>query len=160
MVETSRNIVKDGGKLTQPHGKLRKTNPISKCLSHIYSTKTENLSNIHNNSMRSEWCLQHDGRRFMWYLWWWQDAQPQNLWKLKWDLQQWQKIWMILTVMAEHFLSFFGPSNPNLVLQFCGYTCQSFSNHTNPFIFFAVNDYNNNYSSTPTQHTKTGEWHW
>jgi hypothetical protein len=48
MVEISSNIVYDGGRLIQFHGKLRKTNPIHESLRHILSMEAEDSSNIHN----------------------------------------------------------------------------------------------------------------
>ena len=181
MAEISRNIVKDGGELTQPHGKLRKTNPISKCLSHIYGMEAENLSNIHINSMRLEWCLQNDDRKLMWYLWWWQDAQPKVLYghwgktykndrRFEQALQWWQNtLWWQKTLYQ-----FFGLNKTSPVLQLCSHMWQSFSITLTLLYSLQLmitmittagvkqvtnNSFTaNNYSSTPTQHTKTGEW--
>ena len=54
MAEISKNIINDGGKLTQFHGKLRKTNLIYECLDYTYSMKARNSSDIDDDSMRSE----------------------------------------------------------------------------------------------------------
>ena len=54
MAEISKNIINDGGKLTQFHGELRKTNQIYECSDHTYSMKAGNLSDIDNDSMGFE----------------------------------------------------------------------------------------------------------
>ena len=124
------------------HGELRKTNPISKSLSHIYSMKAGNLSDIDNNSMRPKWCLQHDGRKFTWYLWWWQDAQPQRSMAIK----------ARLTKTTEDLSNNYGDGGTlcngrRLCIKIVWPYVTILFNHTNPFTFFAVNDdYNDNHS--------------
>ena len=71
-----------------------------------------------------------------------------------------------ITMMAEHFV---------MAEDLCDHMLQSFSNHTNFFTFFTVNDCSlkveaklrannsftsNNHSDTSTQHMTTWQWYW
>ena len=195
MAEISKNIIKDGRKLNQFHGKLRKSNPIYKCLDHTYNMKAGSLSDIGNNSMRFKWYLQQWQKIYVISMVMAACTTPSILWTLRWDLQKWQEIlsnyytddgtlcdgrrlcieqllqWWQNTLWQQRTLqqSKSGPSIVHLYVTIL-------FNHTNPFTFFAVNDYNittagvkqgannsftttNNYSGIPTQHIKTGEWH-
>ena len=88
----------------------------------------------------------YSNKRFEWLLQW----QCNTLKQLKTLYQA------TITVMMKHFMT---------AEDLCGHMWQSIFNHTNPFTFFAVNDYNHKHSvglSQPTitaAHLHSTWWH-
>ena len=104
----------------------------------------------------------------MWYPWWWQHAQPQLFYqhsgktyrsdrRFERLLQWWRNtLWWQKTCAAIC-------DNPFSIILTLSHSLQSMITMINTVRAKqgANNSFRtNNYSGIPTQHTKTGEWHW